>query len=375
MLTKRKSSMVMILPPNSLVKEKEDLLLEFSNLLEKPLAVFNKSFSDLEVVKEEKIAKEDRLSICNGVVCDSEELLGIKVKTSNMPIVKEIDLSPLDEEGDSTNSKLHTGNFKIIDYCGYGEPVFDRKGNILAEISPDKNIFFLLDVLSDNIHIDILEYILDEAGLYLFDKSLTGRTDSYSNASFLYKNIASKKIDEKIKVIKDTVEKAGDKIALMEEKLVTMIRLKDKAQIMMDSEYKLRNTIAQKVKSDLDDISKIDGYTHIRFINDKVIGITDEIIIEHKDKKYMLGKYRIEIGFDNSAVRIFNVGKNLNTKSPETQHPHVSNNNACLGNIQGTLHQYVSKYEFSTVFDLLYQLLSSYNSKSPYCDITYWPEV
>ena len=376
MFTKsKKNSMVLILPANSLTNTKEEMLDNFAEITNRPLAVFNRSFGDLEIVDESTITRKDRLSICNGVVCDSSKELGISSSIDKLVNVKEIDISSVDENGNSTRSKIISGVFKVVEYCGYGEPIFDRVGNIIAEISPDKNIFFLFDVLSENVNDNILEYILDEAGLYLFNKSITGRTESYSNASFLYKNIASKKIDQKINAIKDTVDKTKEKIERMENKLVLLIRLKDKAQIIMNSEYTLRDTIAEKVKSDLNDMSKIEGYQTIRFLNDKIFGITKEIIITHGSKKFKLGKYRIEIGFDTSNVRIFNVGANLHKGNSNTQHPHVMNNQACLGNISGTLHQYVAKYEFSVVFDLLYQLLTNYNPDSPYSDIGNWPTV
>lgn len=375
MLTRNKS-MVVITPANSITQEKEDLLLEFANLIEQSLAVYNREFSDLQIIAEDKIAKKDRMSVCNGIICDAQEYLGISASVSNMPVIKEIDLSPLDQDGNSTRTKVYSGNFKLVKYCGYGEPVFDRLGNIIAEISIEKNIFFLMDVLAESVNTDILRYILDEAGLYLFQKSITGRTDSYSNASFLYKNIASKKIDEKIKAIRETVDKAAEKIELMEHKLITMIRLKDKAEVMMESEYQLRDTIAEQVKRDLDDMAKISGYKMIRFVNDKVIGVTDDIFITHNGTKYRMGRYRIEVGFDNGAVRIYSAGKNQNKGGANSNcHPHVSGANPCLGNIRGTLHQYIAKYEFSTVFDLLYQLLSNYNATSPYSNIENWPKA
>jgi len=368
-----KEKTVSVTPKKSLDKEKLEVFEQFAEQLKKPVAVINKSFDDIDLIKEEKVHKDNRLTVCNGVLCDPLETVGMSVDLNKKTVVRELDISSLNDDLLSKKDKVYSGAFKFVPYCGYGEPIFDRNGNVLAEVSPNKNVFFLFDALPEGIDVEIVKYVLNEVLFLIIGKGFND--EKSSSASFLYKNIASKKIDEKIKAINETIEKANDKVQLMQQKLVTMIRLKDQAENMISAEYQLRNTIAEKVKQDLSDMSKLGGYSLIRFLEDRVFGVTEEIRIDYNGKTYNLGKYRVEVGFDNGSVRVFNVGKNKHKESQDVQHPHVRGNNVCMGNIQSDLPQYIAKYEFSVVFDLMYQLLSNYNNGSPHSSITNWPTV
>jgi hypothetical protein len=93
---------------------------------------------------------------------------------------------------------------------------------------------------------------------------------------------------------------------------------------------------------------------------------TEEIII----KGITVGKFRIKIDLQNHTIR----ARNLNRRYLTYDHPHISDESICFGNIQNDVSKLLANYQVFEVMKLLKNLLYFYNGSTAYTALDNWSD-
>jgi len=96
-----------------------------------------------------------------------------------------------------------------------------------------------------------------------------------------------------------------------------------------------------------------------------IVGITAPINIKHNNKVYYIGEFLIKMRLDNMGITMMNLSNGFEGYD----HPHISGNNPCFGNMVVAINDLKEKHEFPDLFCLLYDYLCSYNPAGPYCHL------
>lgn len=172
-----------------------------------------------------------------------------------------------------------------------------------------------------------------------------------------------------LSVFKEEVEGFNVKIHDLSKELMLTIRNKNDAEKQIEITENELNENDQKYKDEFTALKELECYSTIDLTKvDNGLafeGMTKEVIIEHNDHKYKMGKYRIVI--QNGSVRIY---QDKNRR--DTIHPHVQKGIPCLGDLTNSIPKLLANYEYVIVFDTIYTYLCSYNQDSTYSKIENW---
>jgi hypothetical protein len=110
-------------------------------------------------------------------------------------------------------------------------------------------------------------------------------------------------------------------------------------------------------------------YQSFRIEDDSIIGTTHPINIQYDGYTYHFDQYEVELNMKEGKVFI-NGGTNVNGYV----HPHVTDDkgNVCYGNISHLVQRLAGELDLFSLFQLLHQFLTSYNSSDPYQRIEKW---
>lgn len=123
---------------------------------------------------------------------------------------------------------------------------------------------------------------------------------------------------------------------------------------------------------EFDRLNKIPGVKTLHIGAGFLTMETDTIMIQHQDKQYHIGDFRLDI-YMNGYIRMQNI-KNPG-RYPYYDHPHIRDGEPCVGNHTEAVAKLISEGQLSTVAALLLSYLHSYNPEDAYCEISYWPEI
>lgn len=110
-------------------------------------------------------------------------------------------------------------------------------------------------------------------------------------------------------------------------------------------------------------------YQSFRVEDVSVVGITHPIDIEYDGCTYHFDQYEVELDMKQGKVFISG-GTNINGYI----HPHCSDDkgNVCFGNINHLVQRLAGELDLFSLFQLLHQFLTSYNSSDPFQRIEKW---
>jgi hypothetical protein len=132
------------------------------------------------------------------------------------------------------------------------------------------------------------------------------------------------------------------------------------------------NAIPEAMSKKWDSTKKLEKssmYEKIAFQKSCVKGYTTPVYIKHAGKTYKVGKFEVTLGFDGS-VKIKSLWPE---RGVPQDHPHVSTENPCWGNLSGELPKRIAESEFDVAFVEIHTFLESYDPGNPYATIDRWP--
>ncbi len=104
-----------------------------------------------------------------------------------------------------------------------------------------------------------------------------------------------------------------------------------------------------------------DKFEEFIFEYDRVIGKTQMIHIRFRDKLYLIGKFTVTLRFNGQILF-----RNNTNRAGSYDHPHVSEEFACLGNMKEVLPKMIYAGDYLGGLMLCHDFLCNYNDDDPY---------
>lgn len=101
-----------------------------------------------------------------------------------------------------------------------------------------------------------------------------------------------------------------------------------------------------------------------------LVVVTVPLVAEHEGRRYALGSFRIDLGFDGGiAVR------NLTDPRGECDHPHVRRGRPVLGGAAVGVAKLIGEYQLAAAVSVLLDFLQTVDARAWEAPITAWPEA
>lgn len=150
-------------------------------------------------------------------------------------------------------------------------------------------------------------------------------------------------------------------------------RLANTERRLLQSERRLADLERQQRSTELlareyDRLAALPGLAHAEVQGNGLCLYTEPITVEHQGRRFLLGRFRIEIHHDGRVLLL-----NLTHRTQGYDHPHIEAGRPCLGNVQEGLRRLLAQRELVAAASLILLYLQSVNPGDWRRPITAWP--
>jgi hypothetical protein len=193
-----------------------------------------------------------------------------------------------------------------------------------------------------------------------------------------YKTTREKSANEGIKREKAALKSASGAVSDINQRLIEITRKEQEqihklnSMINAHKEAYTHDNICSELRSIMNLIPG--AFKRIDFIDEKIIAVTNSVILKHEYRNYEIGPMTISIFYGyGTGTRVKITGEYIVDGYP---HPHVNTDGfPCLGNLQSTIGHMVAKEDWPGLLVTLSEFLKHYYSGNPYRPIDRWPYI
>ncbi|KKK77115.1 hypothetical protein LCGC14_2856870 [marine sediment metagenome] len=167
------------------------------------------------------------------------------------------------------------------------------------------------------------------------------------------------------------VEQGNIKLQKLFRSILKETRYVETQKQMLEAIKISKNNVLKKAEIDLMQIQNMikQGLYEKFSFNEKILkALTGMIYVTgQNDKRYRLGKFNIEINFDDEAYPGINIQNDSNMTVDGHDHPHISDpDEPCFGNVKTQVYKLIGKMEYVMLLELIHKYLCSYNAGNAY---------
>jgi len=250
--------------------------------------------------------------------------------------------------------------------------VLDDKDIPIAQIRKNR-IVILFDITrsADEDSIKIMKYILSMTLIAMenFKDILEGAL-TLENYTEFCKEAAEKIIDNKT----DNLKEYERKLKTLEREVFEHLKSRNDLINEVKAMFKMRDEITDKHREEYQDLMRLrneNKYKNFKIKDGILRAFTNNIEVEHKEKKYQMGEYEVILNSSKASITAFNLS---NKRGPSKQHhPHISSDGSfCFGNVRNDMFKMLAAEQYAMLLETIYYFLSSYNETNPFCSIESW---
>ncbi len=232
-------------------------------------------------------------------------------------------------------------------------------GGIKLALLKGSSVYLLFDTKSDDLIRTVLETVLPAAIEMAKEKRVHN-----------FKVQLAAAIDQKVKEYRSDIEKNETEA---DTKELELIELRRKVAVDRHALESLDTTVGEwkkRAEGEYEHLMKLvpNLYRSITVTTGELIAETHEVRITYLSQTYEIGEFEVRITLATGNLTIANKTRQIDG----SDHPHIQDESACLGNIGKGVIRMISEFELFGALQMIHTFLHSYNPDSAFLKIEHW---
>ena len=262
---------------------------------------------------------------------------------------------------------------------GIGIPVVAPEGTIVAEWFQEHGLLVTLFDACDTMFkgceetVDIFKIMLTEFVENIYQQRTLSKEEIAEKRRVAQEERKTKAVMKlltsistaKIATFKDMLANAEEVITRSRRDMLTSLKTKEHALKQLDLFQSDVSVSSEKLLAEFEQIPTMAHIAGYDIAENKIIFMTDTIVMPVNDRYFLAGRYDIEVNVNNAGVRFYNqTPENLRRSvwGATCHHPHVNlEGGPCLGNAMEGIIQCVNSGEWAALASILVAYLESVN--------------